>query len=127
MFSVLRSTRLVARPLVQRAPRAVASLHASARVRAAADPFNDPQIIEMRAKIQNHEGTKAAIQKLGELMQAKGVDISKPPSAMQMMKLGMDPEIREAGQNMQEAGVNLTPEVFSKIREQEEGNDNDKK
>lgn len=72
MFSVLRSTRLAARPLVQRAPRAVASLHASARARAMEDPFNDPQIIEMRAKIQNHEGTKAAIMKLGELMQAKG-------------------------------------------------------
>lgn len=77
MFSVLRSTRLVTRPLVQRAPRAVASLHASARARAAADPFNDPQIIEMRAKIQNHEGTKAAIQKLGELMQAKGESLGQ--------------------------------------------------
>lgn len=73
MFSVLRSSRvLVSRPLVQRAPLARAGLHATARARAAADPFNDPQIIEMRAKIQNHEGTKAAIMKLGELMQAKG-------------------------------------------------------
>lgn len=29
-----------------------------------------------------------------------GVDMSKPPSTMQMMKLGMDPEIREAGSNV---------------------------
>lgn len=69
MFSVLRSTRIVSRRV---SVPLRAGLHATARVRAAADPFNDPQIIEMRAKIQAHEGTKAAIQKLGELMQAKG-------------------------------------------------------
>lgn len=68
MFSVLRASRTV----LSRTPLAARCMHASAGVQAAADPFNDPRVIEMRAKIQNHEGTKQAIIKLGELMQAKG-------------------------------------------------------
>lgn len=91
MFSVLRSTRALASrspvcraPLARMAPLAPAAragLHASARARAAADPFNDPQIVEMRAKIQSHEGTKAAIMRLGELMQAKGESAHAQPAA----------------------------------------------
>lgn len=32
--------------------------------------------------------------------QMVGVDTSKPPSMMQMMKLSMDKDMREAGQNV---------------------------
>ncbi|GMK59054.1 hypothetical protein CspeluHIS016_0700690 [Cutaneotrichosporon spelunceum] len=121
MASIFRVARIAVRADLVAAPRITSRrLHASAIRFASEDPFaQDPRIIELRNKIQAHEGAKQAIMRLGQLMQDKGVDLSKPPSTMQVMKLGMDPDIREAGQNLmvqlQEAGVDINPETASQI------------
>lgn len=76
----MRAALLLARSLRATAPRAIPraalplrSLHVSARRLASENPFaQDPRIVELRNKIQEHEGARAAIMKLGELMQSKG-------------------------------------------------------
>lgn len=77
MASIFRVARLAVRaPVSAAVPRAAAParrLHASARRLASEDPFaQDPRIVELRNKIQAHEGAKQAIMKLGQLMQDKG-------------------------------------------------------
>lgn len=69
----LRAAAPRALPRATAAPTLARSLHATARRLASEDPLaTDPRIIELRNKIQGHEGAKAAIMKLGELMQSKG-------------------------------------------------------
>ncbi|BEI89856.1 uncharacterized protein CcaverHIS019_0212180 [Cutaneotrichosporon cavernicola] len=120
MASIFRVARFAVRAELPAVPCFSRRLHVSARRFASEDPFaQDPRIVELRNKIQAHEGAKQAIMRLGQLMQDKGVDLSKPPSTMQVMKLGMDPDIREAGQNLmvqlKEAGVDINPETASQI------------
>jgi cytochrome c-type biogenesis protein CcmH/NrfG len=83
MRAALMSLRLRA-PLVARAaaaPRftAVRSLHVSARrlnananPNANSDPEADPQLLALRQKIENHQGSREAIIKLSEIMAKKG-------------------------------------------------------
>ncbi|KAK1236653.1 hypothetical protein PQX77_000009 [Marasmius sp. AFHP31] len=76
-------------------------------------------------KLQESPGAIEALKKFGEVMQGQGFDPTKPPSAMQMLKLSMNKEVREAGMRMNEefgkAGIDLSDksvleEVMSAMR-----------
>ncbi|WOO85201.1 uncharacterized protein LOC62_06G008700 [Vanrija pseudolonga] len=83
------------------------------------NPMMDPRIQDFARKVHDHEGARAAMTRLGDLMKEKGIDLSQPPSAMTMLKLGMDKDVREAGQKLMEelknAGIEITPETASQI------------
>ncbi|KAJ8086408.1 hypothetical protein PM082_005231 [Marasmius tenuissimus] len=76
-------------------------------------------------KLQESPGAIEALKKFGEAMQAQGFDPTKPPSTVQMLKLSMNKEVREAGMRMNEefgkAGIDLSDksvleEVMSAMR-----------
>ncbi|KAK4687399.1 hypothetical protein P7C73_g2726, partial [Tremellales sp. Uapishka_1] len=103
------------------------ALHSSPRRLASevrSNPIADPALKDFYDKIQGHPGAQAALAEIGRLMQAKGIDTTKVPSTMQMMKLAVDSDIRAAGQKVVEelksAGIDITPqnamEVFSKLK-----------
>ncbi|KAL1410367.1 hypothetical protein Q8F55_004375 [Vanrija albida] len=107
-----------------RAVRPARAFTASALARASEqpnppNPMMDPRIQDFARKVHEHEGARAAMTRLGELMKEKGIDLSQPPSTMTMLKLGMDKEVREAGQKLMEelknAGIEITPETAQQI------------
>ncbi|KAF9263594.1 hypothetical protein L218DRAFT_959127 [Marasmius fiardii PR-910] len=53
-----------------------------------------------------------ALKSFGEAMKGQGIDLTKPPSPMQMLKLSMNKEVREAGMRMNaefaKAGIDLS-------------------
>ncbi|ESK97433.1 mrna export [Moniliophthora roreri MCA 2997] len=53
-----------------------------------------------------------AVKEFGEAMQKQGLDTTKPPTTMQMLKLSMNKDFREAALRLQEefqrAGIDLT-------------------
>ncbi|TFL00557.1 hypothetical protein BDV98DRAFT_569206 [Pterulicium gracile] len=62
-----------------------------------------------------------AISRLGTLLQNAGIDPSKPPSKMQLMKLAMNSEIRAefvaVMEQLRNSGVDLTsPEVQEEMK-----------
>ncbi|KAH7304565.1 hypothetical protein B0I35DRAFT_445042 [Stachybotrys elegans] len=101
---------------------------------------NDPKIREMVEKQAQHPGAVAAISKLGELLKTKGVarsvlwdvhthtvhivifcepdrvDPGSSPNCMQLVKLMMGSEVREAAvklnEEMHAAGIDMDPNVF---------------
>ncbi|KAH7313596.1 hypothetical protein B0I35DRAFT_480273 [Stachybotrys elegans] len=77
---------------------------------------NDPQMRDMVEKLAKHPGAVAAMSKLGELLKTKGVDPGSSPSRMQLVKLMMDSEVREAAvklnEEMRAAGIDMDPNVF---------------
>ncbi|KAM0484158.1 hypothetical protein ACHAP7_003672 [Fusarium lateritium] len=100
MFAV-RS--LIARPLLRVASR---QIHVTPRRFASADQppnmnqiesmMNDPQIRDTFEKLSRHPPAIAAMQKMGDVIKSKGLDTTQPPSKMDIMKLMMDSEFRDA-------------------------------
>ncbi|KAJ4178661.1 hypothetical protein NW755_013033 [Fusarium falciforme] len=119
MFAASR-LRLVARPLSRVAMR---PLHVTPRRLASADPpnlsemmMNDPKIREMFEKLSRHPPAIIAMQKVGDIIKSKGFEPGKPPSKMEVMKLLMDKEFRDAAQTltteMQNAGIEINPDAL---------------
>ncbi|KAL7420019.1 hypothetical protein Q5752_004983 [Cryptotrichosporon argae] len=87
-------------------------------------PAPDPEVADFLDKVGKHAGAREAVLRIKAVMDSKGIDFSKPPSAMQMIKLGMDKEVREAGENLvtqlKAAGVDIDParaaQLFSKMK-----------
>ncbi|KAM0342548.1 hypothetical protein ACHAPU_009399 [Fusarium lateritium] len=127
MFAV---RRLIARPLLRVATR---QFHVTPRRFASADQppnmnqiesmMNDPQIRDTFEKLSRHPPAIAAMQKMGDVIKSKGLDTTQPPSKMDIMKLMMDSEFREAATTltteMQNAGVEINPDVFMKMMQGE--------
>ncbi|KAF4470788.1 hypothetical protein FALBO_2303 [Fusarium albosuccineum] len=124
MFAASR-LRLVARPLMRVSMRPI---HVTARQCAAADPpnlsemmMNDPKVRETFEKLSRHPPAIIAMQKVGEIIKSKGFEPGQPPSKMEVVKLMMDKEFREAAQTltteMQNAGIEINPDVFMKMME----------
>ncbi|KAM0185786.1 hypothetical protein ACHAPA_011974 [Fusarium lateritium] len=127
MFAV-RS--LIARPLLRVASR---QIHVTPRRFASADQppnmnqiesmMNDPQIRDTFEKLSRHPPAIAAMQKMGDVIKSKGLDTTQPPSKMDIMKLMMDSEFRDAATTltteMQNAGVEINPDVFMKMMQGE--------
>ncbi|EEU34993.1 uncharacterized protein NECHADRAFT_37325 [Fusarium vanettenii 77-13-4] len=119
MFAASR-LRLVSRPLSRVAMR---PLHVTARRFASADPpnlpemmMNDPKIRETFEKLSRHPPAIIAMQKVGDIIKSKGrFEPGQPPSKMEVMKLLMDKEFRDAAQTltteMQNAGIEINPDV----------------
>ncbi|KAL0581965.1 tau 95 subunit of transcription factor TFIIIC [Marasmius crinis-equi] len=63
-------------------------------------------------KLQEAPAAFEALKNFGEIMKNAGFDPTQPPSTMQMLKLSMNKEVREAGLRMNEefakAGIDLT-------------------
>ncbi|CAJ0546880.1 Ff.00g015070.m01.CDS01 [Fusarium sp. VM40] len=127
MFAV---RRIIARPLLRVATR---QIHVTPRRFASADQppnmnqiesmMNDPQIRDTFEKLSRHPPAIAAMQKMGEVIKSKGLDTTQPPSKMDIMKLMMDSEFRDAATTltteMQNAGVEINPDVFMKMMQGE--------
>jgi hypothetical protein len=117
-MSVLRSARLTSALRQLITPRPLRCLHSTALRRATEvpqspqNPLTDPTIKDFYDKVKNHQGAQDAMAEIGRIMEKKGrfpvgcwvsglryigLDMTKPPSTMQMMKLGMDSEMRTAG------------------------------
>ncbi|KAM0421175.1 hypothetical protein ACHAPT_011067 [Fusarium lateritium] len=103
MFAAPR-LRLLARPLARVAMRPI---HVTLRRPAAADPpnlpemmMNDPKIRETFEKLSRHPPAIIAMQKVGELIQSRGFEPGKPPSRLELVKLLMDKEFRDAAQTV---------------------------
>lgn len=120
MFAASR-LRLVARPLSRVAMRPI---HVTARRLASADPpnlpemmMNDPKIRETFEKLSRHPPAIIAMQKVGDIIKSKGSETfpasdelliysrtgfepGQPPSKMEVMKLLMDKEFRDAAQTV---------------------------
>ncbi|KAF5664802.1 7-aminocholesterol resistance proteini [Fusarium heterosporum] len=119
MFAV---RRLIARPLLRVATR---QIHVTHRRFASADQppnmnqiesmMNDPAIRDTFEKLSRHPPAIAAMQKMGDVIKSKGLDTTQPPSKMDIMKLMMDSEFRDAATTltteMQNAGVEINPDV----------------
>ncbi|KAK7418025.1 hypothetical protein QQX98_004164 [Neonectria punicea] len=116
--------RLIARPFLSVATRRI---HITPRRYAAAEPpnlsemMNDPKVRETFEKLGRHPPAIVAMQKVGEIIKSKGLEPGKPPSKMDMLKLMMDKDFREAAQTltteMQNAGVEINPDIFMKMME----------
>ncbi|KAI9159114.1 hypothetical protein HJFPF1_07122 [Paramyrothecium foliicola] len=82
----------------------------------------DPQIQAMMEKAVQHPGALAAMQNIGQLFQDKGFGPEKMPSKMDLFKLMMDKDFREAAQKLteelQNAGVDMDPGTLMKMMEQ---------
>ncbi|KAF5017277.1 hypothetical protein F66182_10814 [Fusarium sp. NRRL 66182] len=83
--------------------------------------MNDPRIRETFEKLSRHPPAIAAMQRMGDIIKEKGLDASNPPTKMDLMKLMMDKGFRDAAQalttEMQNAGVEINPDVFMKMME----------
>ncbi|KAJ4127828.1 hypothetical protein NW768_008105 [Fusarium equiseti] len=129
--------RIIARPMAMPIMRiATRPMHATPRRFASADQppnmseveamMNDPLIRDTFEKLSRHPPAIAAMQRMGDVIKSKGLDTSKPPSKMDLMKLMMDKEFRDASTEltteMQNAGVEINPDVFMKMVQGEKGN-----
>ncbi|EWG54670.1 hypothetical protein FVEG_12822 [Fusarium verticillioides 7600] len=122
--------RIIARPMLRVATR---QIHVTPRRFASADQppnmqqlesmMNDPHIRETFEKLSRHPPAIEAMQKMGDIIKSKGLATSGPPSKMDIMKLMMDKEFRDAATNltteMQNAGVEINPDVFMKMMQGE--------
>ncbi|KAF4449514.1 hypothetical protein F53441_7219 [Fusarium austroafricanum] len=76
--------------------------------------MNDPHIRETFEKLSRHPPAIAAMQKMGDVI--KSIDTTQAPSKMDIMKLMMDKEFRDAATEltteMQNAGVEVNPDSF---------------
>ncbi|GFZ42640.1 hypothetical protein JCM24511_00357 [Saitozyma sp. JCM 24511] len=100
------------------------------------DPTADPELQSFYDKIVKHQGAVDAMLEIQKLMQEKGIDTSKPISRFQVLKLGMDEDMRTAGmkfatpraagiakdantmqlvEELKNAGVELTPESMQML------------
>ncbi|KAL6916403.1 hypothetical protein FSST1_007898 [Fusarium sambucinum] len=131
MFALRRRiARPVAMPIMRVATR---QMHVTPRRFASADQpsnmndiesmMNDPLIRDTFEKLSRHPPAIMAMQKMAEVLKGKGLDGSKPPSKMDLMKLMMDKEFRDASTEltteMQNAGVEINPDVFMKMMQGE--------
>ncbi|RGP74591.1 hypothetical protein FSPOR_1168 [Fusarium sporotrichioides] len=119
-------------------PRRFASADQPSNMNNIESMMNDPLIRDTFEKLSRHPPAIAAMQKMGEVIKSKGMDpctheecvqyltadntgldASKPPSKMDLMKLMMDKEFRDASTEltteMQNAGVEINPDVFMKM------------
>ncbi len=80
------------------------------------DPFADPTVQSFYEKIRNHQGAVDAMMDMRKIMEEKGLcvlvrsditlmqdtgyDVTKPPSTMQMMKMGLDGDLRKGVQKV---------------------------
>ncbi|KAL5590760.1 hypothetical protein FOBRF1_014317 [Fusarium oxysporum] len=122
--------RIIARPVLRVATR---QIHVTPRRFASADQppnmqqiesmMNDPHIRETFEKLSRHPPAIEAMQKMGDIIKSKGLATSGPPSKMDIMKLMMDKEFRDAATTltteMQNAGVEINPDVFMKMMQGE--------
>ncbi|KAF5710083.1 7-aminocholesterol resistance [Fusarium mundagurra] len=122
--------RIIARPMLRVATR---QIHVTPRRFASADQppnmqqlesmMNDPHIRETFEKLSRHPPAIEAMQKMGDIIKSKGLATSGPPSKMDIMKLMMDKEFRDAAMTltteMQNAGVEINPDVFMKMMQGE--------
>ncbi|KAF5563650.1 7-aminocholesterol resistance [Fusarium napiforme] len=122
--------RIIARPMLRVATR---QIHVTPRRFASADQppnmqqlesmMNDPHIRETFEKLSRHPPAIEAMQKMGDIIKSKGLATSGPPSKMDIMKLMMDKEFRDAATKltteMQNAGVEINPDVFMKMMQGE--------
>ncbi|KAG4256579.1 hypothetical protein FPRO04_08156 [Fusarium proliferatum] len=122
--------RIIARPMLRVATR---QIHVTPRRFASADQppnmqqlesmMNDPHIRETFEKLSRHPPAIEAMQKMGDIIKSKGLATSGPPSKMDIMKLMMDKEFRDAATTltteMQNAGVEINPDVFMKMMQGE--------
>ncbi|KAG8672873.1 hypothetical protein FPOAC2_06286 [Fusarium poae] len=125
--------RLIARPVAMPIMRvATRQMHVTPRRFASADQpnmnniesmMNDPLIRDTFEKLSRHPPAIMAMQKMAEVLKSKGVDGSKPPTKMDLMKLMMDKEFRDASTEltteMENAGVEINPDVFMKMMQGE--------
>ncbi|KAF4993427.1 hypothetical protein FGRMN_6515 [Fusarium graminum] len=100
MFAV---RRLIARPLLRVVTR---QIHVTPRRFASADQppnmnqiesmMNDPAFRDTFEKLSRHPPAIAAMQKMAVVIESKGLDTTQPVSKMDIMKLMMDSEFRDA-------------------------------
>lgn len=84
----------------------------------------DPALQAFMEKVRNHQGAIDALIAVKKVLESKGIDMSKPPSSFEMIRLGMDKELRQAAEKFRDelgkAGVELNPqtmmEIFGKMR-----------
>ncbi|KAM5346134.1 hypothetical protein ACJ41O_009139 [Fusarium nematophilum] len=103
MFAAPR-LRLIARSFIRVNLR---PLHVTPRRHASADPpnlpemmMNDPKIRDTFEKLSRHPPAIIAMQKVGDIIKSKGFEPGKAPSKMEVVKLMMDKEFREAAQTV---------------------------
>ncbi|WVQ83618.1 hypothetical protein IAT38_005759 [Cryptococcus sp. DSM 104549] len=86
------------RPLAVR-PLQARLLHSSRPALATENPSNpleDAEIAAFREKMKDYPGAVDAIQKLSNVLQKKGLDLTKQPTMVQLAKLAVDKEFRAA-------------------------------
>ncbi|CAH0050647.1 unnamed protein product [Clonostachys solani] len=117
--------RIISQPFIRVAAR---QLQATSRRHASTGPpnmaemmYRDPKLRDTFEKLARHPGAILAMQNISQIIQNKGFQPGKMPSKMDMLKLMMDKEFREAAQKlteeMQNAGVEINPDVFMKMME----------
>ncbi|KAK1927489.1 hypothetical protein DB88DRAFT_478191 [Papiliotrema laurentii] len=132
MFTVaLRASRIATRASLTRSValttlRAISTSAPRFASEVPKNPFEDPKFQAIQEKLQASPDALNAVMDLARVLQSKGIDTSGGRiSPMQMMKLGMDSEVRAAVQKMseecQKAGVPLDQETMQAMAEKLQG------
>uniref|UniRef100_A0A8H7K8F3 Uncharacterized protein n=1 Tax=Bionectria ochroleuca TaxID=29856 RepID=A0A8H7K8F3_BIOOC len=91
--------------------------------------YRDPKLRDTFEKLARHPGAILAMQNISQIIQNKGFQPGNMPSKMDMLKLMMDKEFRrqhksvlmsnvtQLTEEMQNAGVEINPDVFMKMME----------
>ncbi|ORY27464.1 hypothetical protein BCR39DRAFT_538143 [Naematelia encephala] len=88
------------------------------------DPSSNADVQALVEKIRNHTGATEAMYNLKNVFEGKGLDMTKPPSPFQLMRLVADKEVRGAIQTLvtefQKAGVEVNMQnmqaMFAKLQ-----------